>query len=82
MKTQLDNFDHKIIQALTGNARISITDLSHHVNLSRNAVTNRISKLEKSGFIKGYTAILGDGLTDNESVNRISGKYSFKHLTD
>jgi len=26
MKTQLDNFDHKIIQALTGNARISITD--------------------------------------------------------
>ena len=68
MKTQLDNFDHKIMQALTGNARISITDLSHHVNLSRNAVTNRISKLEKSGFIKGYTAILGDGLTDNESV--------------
>ena len=68
MKTQLDHFDHKIIQALTGNARISITDLSHHVNLSRNAVTNRISKLEKSGFIKGYTAILGDGLTDNESV--------------
>ncbi|MDE0761615.1 MAG: Lrp/AsnC family transcriptional regulator [Planktomarina sp.] len=69
MKIQLDNFDHKIIQALTDNARISITALSHLVNLSRNAVTNRMSKLEKSGFIKGYTTILGDGLTNSESVD-------------
>ena len=69
MKIQLDNFDHKIIQALTDNARISITALSHLVNLSRNAVTNRMSKLEKSGFINGYTTILGDGLTNSESVD-------------
>jgi hypothetical protein len=29
MKTQLDKFDHKIIQASTDNARISITNLSY-----------------------------------------------------
>jgi DNA-binding Lrp family transcriptional regulator len=69
MKIQLDNFDRKIIQALTDNARISITALSHLVNLSRNAVTNRMSKLEKSGFINGYTTILGDGLNNSESVD-------------
>ena len=46
MKKELDHLDHKIIQALKDNARISITELSSIVNLSRNAVSYRIKKLE------------------------------------
>ena len=65
MQVELDDFDNKIIQALTDNARVSVSDLARHVNLCRNAVTNRVSKLEKSGVIKSYKVILADGLPVN-----------------
>ena len=69
MKKKLDHFDHKIIQALTDNARISITELSSIVNLSRNAVSYRIKKLETIGVIKGYTTIVNNELDDEKSVD-------------
>ena len=75
MQLELDDFDNKIIQALTSNARLSVSDLSRHVNLSRNAVTHRMNKLEKSGVIKGYKVILGDGLPVNEIVVAIMMVY-------
>ena len=53
---------------MTDNARISITELSSIINLSRNAVANRINKLETSGLIKGYTTILGDVSDDDRLV--------------
>jgi len=68
MKKELDHFDHKIIQALTDNARISITELSSIVNLSRNAVSYRIKKLETIDVIKGYTTILNNELDEEKSV--------------
>lgn len=68
MKKELDHFDHKIIRALTDDARISITELSSIVNLSRNAVSYRIKKLETIGVIKGYTTILNNELDDEKSV--------------
>ena len=68
MKKELDHFDHKIIRALTDNARISITKLSSIVNLSRNAINYRIKKLETIGVIKGYTTILNNELDDAKSV--------------
>ncbi len=68
MKKDLDHFDHKIIKALTDNARISITELSSIVYLSRNAITYRIKKLETLGVIKGYTTILNNELDDAKSV--------------
>jgi|TARA_B110000967_G_scaffold22813_1_gene20993 DNA-binding Lrp family transcriptional regulator len=55
---ELDDFDNKIIQALTSNARLSVSDLSRHVTLFRNAVIPRMNKLEKLGVIKGYKVIL------------------------
>ena len=69
MKKKLDHFDHNIIQALTDNARISITELSSIVNLSRNAVSYRIKKLETIGVIKGYTTIVNNELDDEKSVD-------------
>ena len=68
MKKELDHFDHKIIRALTDNARISITELSSMVNLSRNAVSYRIKKLETIDVIKGYTTILNNELDEEKSV--------------
>jgi len=68
MKKELDHFDHKIIRALTDNARISITELSSIANLSRNAVSYRIKKLETIDVIKGYTTILNNELDEEKSV--------------
>ena len=52
----LDKLDRKIISSLLSNARESIANLSRNVGLSRTAVAERISRLEKTGVIKGYTA--------------------------
>ena len=68
MKKELDHFDHKIIRALTDDARISITKLSSIVHLSRNAISYRIKKLETIGVIKGYATILNNELDDDKSV--------------
>ena len=82
IRIELDDFDNKIIQALTGNARISVSDLARYVNLSRNAVTHRMSKLEKSGVINGYQVILGDGLPVNEKVVAIMMVYRKDRMRD
>ena len=61
----LDHFDHRIIKALTDNARTLTTELSPLVNLSRNAITYRIKKLETSGIIKHYATILDNEFADD-----------------
>lgn len=78
MSLELDDFDNKIIQALTSNARLSVSDLSRHVTLSRNAVTPRMNKLEKSGVIEGYKVILEADILvlDTQLITRFIGFYS------
>ncbi|EGQ8412511.1 Lrp/AsnC family transcriptional regulator [Vibrio parahaemolyticus] len=52
----MDKFDHKIIDILRHNARLSVTEIAEKVNLSRSAVTARIRKLENDKVILGYHA--------------------------
>ena len=89
MHSELDDVDKKIIQALTDNARMPVSDLSRLVNLSRNAVTHRIQRLEKSNIIKGYQVILSDGLPVKDAVvaimmvyrkDRMRGKEVIKYV--
>lgn len=54
----MDNTDIKIIKCLTANARINASDIAEKIGLSVSALIERIKKLEHSGIIKGYTAIL------------------------
>lgn len=54
----MDKFDHQIIDLLRQNARLSITEISEQVNLSRSAVTARIKKLEKDQVILAIMPIL------------------------
>jgi Lrp/AsnC family leucine-responsive transcriptional regulator len=51
----MDHQDNKILQLLAGNARITGADISRKVNLSLPAVTERLRKLDRSGFIDKYT---------------------------
>ncbi|MBQ7064661.1 MAG: Lrp/AsnC family transcriptional regulator [Firmicutes bacterium] len=54
----MDRVDRLIISLLQENARTSLSEISSKVSLSVSAVSERIRKLESSGLIKCYTAIL------------------------
>jgi DNA-binding Lrp family transcriptional regulator len=53
----LDAVDEQLIAELTQNGRISHLELGRRVLLSRNAVRQRIARLEHLGYIRGYTIV-------------------------
>lgn len=53
-----DNLDYAILEELQQNGRISVADLARKIHLSQPAVHNRIKRLEKSGVIRQYVALL------------------------
>jgi len=55
---KLDKKDRKILSLLMLNARISLAELTKHVELSKSNISRRISRLEKQGFLKGYHAFV------------------------
>ena len=48
----LDPIDQRIVEKLSDNGRISLTELSDGAELSRVAIANRIDKLIQNGFLK------------------------------
>lgn len=54
----MDNIDIKIIRLLQENARVTASEIAGTINLSVPAVSERLKKLESSGVIKQYTAIV------------------------
>jgi Lrp/AsnC family leucine-responsive transcriptional regulator len=55
----VDSVDRQIVDELVRHARISLTDIASAVSLSLPAVKRRVDRLERTGVIRGYTAILG-----------------------
>ena len=54
----IDRIDLAIIQELQKNARVTITELSSKVGLSKTPCQNRIKRLENEGYILGYVALI------------------------
>lgn len=54
----LDEIDLRILNALHENARLTIKELAQKVNLSASPVFERVRRLEKTGIIKKYIAVL------------------------
>ena len=54
----LDELDQKIVRPLIEDARMSYSDISHEVGISRVAVKARIQALEQRGIIEEYTTII------------------------
>lgn len=54
----MDTLDHQLIALLRQDARASIATLAHKLKVSRGTVTNRLTRLEDSGQIVGYTVKL------------------------
>ncbi len=55
----LDAKDRQIITILSKEARIPIKTLAARIELSRSATSERITKLENNGTIRGYRADIG-----------------------
>lgn len=55
----LDEKDLKLISLLRRNARAPIVSLARHIGLSRSATQDRLTRLEGSGAIAGYTVVEG-----------------------
>jgi Lrp/AsnC family leucine-responsive transcriptional regulator len=54
----LDAFDRKILDVVSRNARITVTELSEQVGLSKTPCHTRLRRLEADGYILGYRALL------------------------
>ena len=54
----IDEIDNRIIELLSYDGRMSYSEIGERLSLSRTAVKNRITALEKSGVIKGYTVVV------------------------
>ena len=55
---KLDEVDHKILAELIKNARVSYRELAKKLGLSVATVAYRVTKLQKSGLIKGFTTLI------------------------
>jgi len=63
---QIDRTDLKILQALQQSGKISNAELAKHVNLSPSPCLARVKRLEQSGIIKQYVALLDPKLAGLE----------------
>ena len=68
----LDCTDRKILQLLQQDCRITIKELAEKLHLTNTPVYERVKKLERSGIIKNYVAVLDPEKIDRSMVVFIS----------
>jgi Lrp/AsnC family leucine-responsive transcriptional regulator len=57
-KDQLDRIDRNILAALAADGRLSMSILAAKVGLSKTPAQARVRRLEETGFIRGYQAVI------------------------
>jgi len=60
----LDRTDRRILECLQADGRISNVQLAREVNLTATPCIERVKRLERQGYIRGYTALLDPELVD------------------
>ncbi|MSP38219.1 MAG: Lrp/AsnC family transcriptional regulator [Deltaproteobacteria bacterium] len=68
----MDQIDLKILSILQNNGRTRLADIADEVELSAPAVMERVKKLEASGVIKGYQALV-DGKKVGKDITAFIG---------
>lgn len=69
---RIDGFDRKILSLLQEDARLTNNDLSERVNLSPSQCSRRRQRLEDTGLIRGYRAVLDRDKLGFSLVNVVS----------
>lgn len=54
----LDIVDHKIIQLLQQDAKLNVNDIAKELHLTKTPIYERIKRLEKTGVISKYVALV------------------------
>ncbi|CAE6850427.1 UNVERIFIED_ORG: Lrp/AsnC family leucine-responsive transcriptional regulator [Paraburkholderia sediminicola] len=57
-KIEIDAIDRRILAILQANGRLSNQEIAERINLSPSPCLRRIRRLEESGVIRGYVALL------------------------
>ena len=60
----LDRTDRRILECLQADGRVSNVALAKQVNLTPTPCLERVRRLERDGYIRGYTALLEPDLVD------------------
>lgn len=58
MNRDLDQIDKRILAELEANGRLPIVELAARINLTNTPCSERVKRLERSGYITRYKAIL------------------------
>ena len=64
---ELDEIDNTILAMLSDNARATYSEIGERTGISRVAIRNRITALEKKGYIGGYKALI-NRTADSKSI--------------
>ncbi|MCL2634068.1 MAG: Lrp/AsnC family transcriptional regulator [Oscillospiraceae bacterium] len=79
----------KLIKLLRQNARLSNAELAAMLGISENEVAEQIKKLEQSGVIVGYTAIINDEAAGENTVSALievkvmpKAKYGYNDIAE
>ncbi len=75
-KLQIDRFDRAILDVLAAEGRIAVTELARRIGLSKSPTQARLKRLEKSGVITGYRAMIDPIRTGREHVAFVEVKLS------
>ena len=54
----LDEIDLRVLEELGADGRLTMAELGRRINLSAPAVAERVQRLERSGVITGYRAVI------------------------
>ncbi len=65
---QLDRYDRKIIEIVSQDGRISVTDLARKVGLSKSPCQVRLRRLQEEKFITGFKAVLNPERLDKKHI--------------
>ena len=72
---KIDKVDRQILHVIKNNSRLTYSTIGHKIGLTRNAVKNRILKLEERNIILGYKAFINFRHFDKQSF-KIFIKYN------
>jgi len=58
LEVELDELDRRILSMLVHDGRLSCREMARALGVSTGTISKRLKKLEGSGLLKGYTAII------------------------
>lgn len=66
--SQIDSFDRQIINILSENGRLPVTELARRIGISKSPCQVRLKRLQEDGYILGFRAVVNYAKLEREHV--------------